>query len=135
MKILVDTNVVLDILLKRKDFVEVSQGALEKALTNGDRLFFSSSSVTDVYYLIRKQTGNKEIALNAIKKMAEFLVFAEVNGNCVLAATFSKLSDYEDAVIDAVASNLKADLILTRNGKDFRNAKNKAMSPSEFLLL
>ena len=76
MKILVDTNVILDILLRRQEFVLDSQRALEMAITQGDRLFFSSSSVTDVYYLIRKQTGDKTIALNAIKQMAEFLTFA-----------------------------------------------------------
>ena len=108
MKILVDTNVILDILLRRQEFVLDSQRALEMAITQGDRLFFSSPSVTDVYYLIRKQTGDKTIALNAIKQMAEFLTFAEVDGNCILAATFSKLNDYEDAVVDAVASNVKA---------------------------
>ena len=103
------------------------------AITQGDRLFFSSSSVTDVYYLILKQTGDKTIALNAIKQMAEFLTFAEVDGNCILAATFSRLNDYEDAVVDAVASNVKANYILTRNVGDFKNANNKAIDPFTFV--
>jgi predicted nucleic acid-binding protein len=132
-KILVDTNVILDILLRRQEFLLDSQRALEMAITQGDRLFFSSSSVTDVYYLIRKQTGDKTIALNAIKQMAEFLTFAEVDGNCILAATFSKLNDYEDAVVDAVASNVKANYILTRNVGDFKNANNKAIDPFTFV--
>ena len=132
MKILVDTNVILDIILKRAEFAIDSQAALEKATLNGDRLYFSSSAVTDVYYLVRKQTQSKETALTAIKQMAEFLVFAEVNSNCILAATLSKLNDYEDAVIDAVASNLKADYIMTRNVEDFKNAINKVITPKEF---
>ena len=133
MKILVDTNVILDVLLQRQEFLSDSQSALEKAIVQGDRLYFSSSAATDVYYLVRKQTGDKAIALNAIKQMAEFLTFAEVNGNCVLAATLSKLNDYEDAVVDAVASNVKAHCILTRNIDDFKNANNKAISPSTFI--
>ncbi|MCR5457966.1 MAG: PIN domain-containing protein [Clostridiales bacterium] len=133
MKILVDTNVILDVLLNRTEFINDSLAALEKASLQGDRLYFSSSSVTDVYYLIRKQTQSKEMALDAIKKMAEFLVFAEVNGNCILAATVSKLNDYEDAVVDAVASNVKADYIMTRNLTDFKNANNKVMSPTDFV--
>lgn len=133
MKILVDTNVILDVLLQRQEFLSDSQSALEKAIVQGDRLYFSSSAATDVYYLVRKQTGDKAIALNAIKQMAEFLTFAEVNGNCVLAATLSKLNDYEDAVVDAVASNVKADCILTRNLDDFKNANNKAIDPAAFI--
>ena len=133
MRILVDTNVILDVLLNRKDFIAASQGALEKAIQKGDRLYFSSASATDVYYLIRKQTGSKETALNGIKKMAEFLTFAEVNENCILAATLSRINDYEDAVVDAVGANLKADFILTRNAADFKNAHCKAITPSDYV--
>lgn len=134
MKVLVDTNVILDVLLQRQEFFHDSQSALEKAIARGDRLYFSSSSATDVYDLVRKQTGDKVIALNAIKQMAEFLTFAEVDGNGILAATLSKLNDYEDAAVDAVASNVKADCILTRNLDDFKNANNIAVEPSDFLM-
>ena len=133
MKILVDTNVILDVLLERQNFITDYQSALEKAISRGDRLYFSSSAATDVYYLIRKQTGDKVIALNAIKQMAEFLTFAEVNENCILAATSSKLSNFEDAIVDAVASYVKADCILTRNLDDFKNANNKAIDHSSFI--
>ena len=133
MKILVDTNVILDIILKRQEFFYDSQSALEKAIAQGDRLFFSSSAVTDVYYLIKKQTKDQTIALNAIKQMAEFLIFATVDENCILGATLSKISDYEDALVDTVASTVKVDYILTRNLDDFKHANNKAISPSEFI--
>ena len=48
MRILVDTNVVLDILLKRTEFVQDSYGALEKAYNKGDILFLSASAITDL---------------------------------------------------------------------------------------
>ena len=57
--------------------------------------------------------------MNAIKFLAEILTFAEVNGNCILAATLSNFSDYEDAVVDAVAKNVKADYILTSIQQEF----------------
>ena len=132
MRILVDTNVILDILLNRKDFVETSREALEKAISNGDRLYFSSSSVTDVYYLIRKSI-NKNIALKAIMQMSEFFIFASVDSDCILTATLSKIGDYEDALVDTVASSIHADYIMTRNILDFKNARNKIISPSVFL--
>ena len=133
MRILIDTNIILDIFLNRKDFIESSQSAIEKAINNGDRIFFSSSAVTDVYYLVRKNTKDKEIALNAIKQMSEFLSFAEVNEQCILSATLSNVSDYEDAVVDSVASFIKADYIITRNVDDFKNSANKVLTPNEFL--
>ena len=132
MRILVDTNVILDILLNRNDFVETSREALEKAISNGDRLYFSSSSVTDVYYLIRKSI-NRNIALKAIMQMSEIFIFATVDSDCILTATLSKIGDYEDALVDTVASSIDADYIMTRNILDFKNARNKIISPSGFL--
>ena len=92
MKILVDTNVILDILLEREDFYKESHVALEKAIVNGDRLYFSSASVTDVYYVVKKKTGSREIAIDAIKKMMEFLIITEVNEDSIIEALCSSFS-------------------------------------------
>ena len=67
MRLLIDTNVFLDVLLNRKDFVDTSKAVLEKAIKEGDNLYLSSSAMTDIYYVIRKQTKSREIALAAIK--------------------------------------------------------------------
>lgn len=133
MKIFVDTNVVLDVLLSRTPFLEDSQAALEEALQAGHCLYFSSSAATDVYYLVRKKTGDRDLALQAIIHMAEFLDFAEVNGDCILSAAASRLPDFEDAVVDEVASLVHADCILTRNVGDFRNANHPAIHPADFV--
>lgn len=133
MKLLLDTNVVLDVLLERSDFIDNSLGVFQKAISNGDRLYFSASSATGVYYIVRKQTGNKEQALNCIKRLAKLLTFAEVTEESVLAATISKIEDYKDAVIDNVASRIKADYIITRNVDDFKKSKNNIISPNEFI--
>ena len=135
MRILIDTNVILDILLKREEFVSISQAALEKSINQGDMLFFSSSAVTDIYYLIRKNTGSREKALNAIKQLAEFLTFATVDENCIMEAMLSKISDYEDAVVDVVASRANVDYIMTRNIEDFKNSDNNVISPMEYLTI
>lgn len=135
MKILVDTNVVLDIILNRPDFVQDSQLALEKAMSNGDRLFFSSSAATDVYYVVRKETGDREKAIEAIQDLCVLFAFADVNGECISDALFSKIDDFEDAVIDTVASNLKVDYLMTRNLNDFKNSKNQIITPSEYLYI
>lgn len=133
MKILLDTNIVLDILLERKEFINDSLSALTKAISNGDRIYLSSSAATDIYYVIRRQTGNKDEALKGIKKISEILSFADVNEECVLKACKSKITDFEDAVVDEVASNIKVDYIITRNIKDYNNSKNKILTPKEYI--
>lgn len=133
MRILVDTNVVLDILLKRTEFVQDSYGALEKAYNKGDILFLSASAITDIYYLIRKETSNKAMALDSIKKLCVFFSLAEVNDSSIILALNSRIKDFEDAVVDSVAQQIKADFILTRNEKDFIGSKTIAKTPLFYL--
>ena len=133
MRLLIDTNVFLDILLNRKDFVDTSKAALEKAISKGDNLYLSSSAATDIYYVIRKQTKSREQAILGIKKLISIVRFAEVNEKCILYAALSRVNDYEDAVVDQVASNIDADYIITRNTKHFKNAYNSVLSPQEYL--
>ncbi|MCR5309106.1 MAG: PIN domain-containing protein [Bacilli bacterium] len=135
MKIFVDTNVIIDILLNKANFVEDSQKALELGFANGDRMYFSSSSVTDVYYLLRKAFQSKENALDAIKDLVVLFDFVEVNEDCILKAIDSKICDFEDAVIDAAASKIEADYILTRNVDDFKNSLNLVINPTDFIKL
>lgn len=133
MRILVDTNVILDIILERKQFLDDSKKSIIKAINSGDRLFFSSSAVIDVFYVVHKITGSREKALEGIITMSAFMDFAEVNEKCILNALVSDMNDFEDSVIDSVASYIKADMILTRNVSDFTNSKISAVCPYDYV--
>ena len=134
MRILIDTNVILDVLLNRKEFVNDSLAAIKKAISEGDRVYISSSAATDIYYLIRKQTGSRAKAMEGIKTIAKIMGFADVNEKCILYATQSKIMDFEDAVVDTVAVFTNASLIITRNVTDFKFSRTKVMSPQQYLL-
>lgn len=133
MIVLLDTNVVLDVLLGREEFLKDSLDVMTKAVNNGDRMYITASSITDIYYLMRKQTQNKDRAISDIKKLATLFSFAEVNEECIMRAFDSKLNDFEDAVVDSVAKHIKADYIITRNIKDFKRSKTKAITPIQYL--
>ena len=135
MNILIDTNVLLDVTLQREKFFDSSNNSLRYALTNGHYLFFSSSSVTDYYYLLRKNKRSKENAIECIKDIATIATLATVDEKCIFRALESNISDFEDAVVDAVATSIHADIILTRNKKDFINSNHKVLTPEEFINL
>ena len=132
MKVLVDSNVIIDVLTRREPFYNDSNSALERLFRDGSKLYVSSSSITDIYYLLRKRIGNHKRALEEIKKLAGAFDIAEVNQQCIIDALQSKMSDFEDAVIDSVAANIGVNIILTRNKKDFKEAKTKICTPDEF---
>ena len=135
MRVLFDTNVILDFLLDRKPFDDDSFDAVKKTIFNGDKAYISSNSITDIYYLIHREYKKKENCLKPIKSLFNIFYIAEVNEKSIELAISSKLKDFEDAVLDSVGYQLQVDYIITRNKNDFKDSLNMIVNPTEFLKL
>jgi predicted nucleic acid-binding protein len=135
MKVLFDTNVILDVILKRMPFYNDSRSILYMASQREIAGFVSASSITDIYYLTEKTFRNTESAQKAIYKLLEVVYAADTKGQDIKSALKLGFPDFEDAVVCAVAIREKADFIITRNVKDFALSPVRAVSPKEFLLL
>lgn len=131
MKLLVDTNIILDILCKREGFFENSLQSLEKALTH-DMPMISSSSITDIYYIIRKSLGS-DIAKEKLKELISMVKVMDTRESDIEKALNCNISDFEDAVVSMIAKRAKCKYILTRNINDFKNSEVPAILPSEFI--
>lgn len=135
MKLLIDTNVILDILLKREPFFEDSYQAIRTAINNNDECYISVTAATDIFYILRKALQSAEQAKEYLGSLARLAEFTDVLAVDALDALSSEVADYEDAVVEAVADRIGADYILTRNIKDYLNAKIPAVTPTELLNL
>ncbi len=133
MKIMCDTNIIIDVLLEREPFVEDSCKVLslcEDHLIHG---FVSASSVTDVYYLVRKYTHSTDLAYKAVGKLLEIVKVGSVTNNDVLTAFQQKAEDFEDCLVATCAKSIRCDCIVTRNKKDFEEFGIPLLTPAEFL--
>ena len=83
MTVLFDTNVILDSLLERSPFAEKSSAAVQNAIDNGHRCLVSASSATDLYYIIRKQTGDRKAAWEKMTLLSHVFEFSSVSGDVV----------------------------------------------------
>lgn len=135
MKLLIDTNVILDILLKREPFFEDSYQAIRTAIDNNDECYISVTAATDIFYILRKALQSAEQAKEYLGSLARLAEFTDVLAVEALDALSSEVADYEDAVVEAVADRIGADYILTRSIKDYLNAKIPAVTPTELLNL
>ena len=133
MRILIDTNVILDILQKREPFFADSYRALRKALESDAECLLSASAATDIFYMLRKALGSAQQAKEQIEKLAQLVSFADVQGMDIHTALMREMPDFEDAVVDAVAERNGASYILTRNIKDFAGSVVPAILPVDFL--
>lgn len=130
MKILFNTNVVLDVLLNRQPFAANAIhlfSAVEQAVIQG---FLCATTITTLDYLCTK-TIDRQSAKNAINGLLELFAVAEVNQHILKAAIASGFTDFEDAVLYQAGICAGIDGLVTRNAKDFNLAECPVYHPNE----
>lgn len=135
MKILVDTNVIIDALTGREPFREAAEQIFMLAANQIEDMFITASSATDIYYLIRKHLHDADQAKNTMSKLYELFHILDVTSNDCREALSSGVKDYEDAVVASCADRTRMDYIVTRNIKDYEHSKVKALLPDKLLKL
>lgn len=131
-KLLVDTNVVLDVVLVRDAWLEGSTGIL-KAITTGRAAgFVAGHGLTTIYYLLARLNG-RTAAATAIGDLLQICEVVPLTTADFQRALALGLNDFEDAVTAAAALAIDADYLVTRNEKDFRNIPVVARSPAALL--
>jgi predicted nucleic acid-binding protein len=135
MRILIDTNVVLDFLLQRDPFFQDAE-RLFQAISQ-DRVvgYVTATTLTDIFYIARRHTKSIEKARLAVSETLTAMAVCPVDRGVLETALSSNCADFEDAVqiFSAVAQGL--DAIVTRNQKDFIGSNLPIYSPTELLNL
>ena len=135
MKILVDTNIIIDTLTGREPFRESAEQIFILAANQIEDMYITASSATDIYYLVRKHLHNTEQSKNTMSKLYQLFGILDVTANDCQDALLLDMKDYEDAVISCCAKRNQMDYIVTRNIKDYEHSKVKVLLPEEFLKL
>lgn len=133
MKMMCDTNVILDVLLEREPFVEASCQVLSLCEEHRIDGFVSASSITDIFYLVRKYTHSTELAYKAVGKLLEIVKVCSVTNEDILTAFQRKARDFEDCLVATCAKAIHCDCIVTRNKKDFKEFGIPLLTPEELI--
>jgi len=129
-KIFLDTNILLDIVLDRKPFSDNAERVVASRYTHKKRLFTSVLSLANVAYVVRK-AGKNPTAV--ILDFMEWVEVVNLTKNELELSLKSKFKDFEDALQFYSALSIKADLIVTRDVKDFVPSTIPVQSPLQFL--
>lgn len=132
MKILIDTNIIIDYLVDRVPFADHAEKVLELCRSGKVKGFLTASAITDIYYVISKTIG-REKSLEAIRTLCSILDIANVGKADILGAMELGMPDYEDALAAQCAKRIKADYIITRNTAGFIASPVPAAEPASFL--
>lgn len=130
MKILLDTNIVLDVLMDRMPFADAATELFSKVEDGTIIGYLCGTTITTVYYLAAKSVGAPRAQVE-IKKMLGLFEVAPVNRVVLESALVADFSDFEDAVIHEAACLVGAEAIVTRNQKDFKKSRIPVYSAEE----
>ena len=133
MKVLFDTNVILDYLIQREPFYSDSREVIllsaEKKLDG----IIGAGSIADIHYICRKEYQNVEKSLNLIIDLLKLVTLVDTKAYDINNAVAFTMPDFEDAIIAATALRETAEYIITRNIKDFAQSPIPAITPSDLL--
>jgi len=134
MKLLIDTNVILDALMNRGTWASSAHSLLVKIAEETVEGYVTANTITDLYYLLRKYFQDKSKAKQVLMDLTESIKILDVNSkDCERAFTLD-VSDFEDALIISCAVRHNIDYIVTRNLVDFKNSLVKSIETSAILL-
>ena len=134
MRVLLDTNVVLDVLLQREPHVEHSAavlGVVESGLVTG---LVGATTITTLHYLVAKALGARR-ARKHVETILSLCEVAPVTADVLREALALRFEDYEDAVLHESARRARARGVVTRDAAGFKNAELPVYSPEEFLAM
>jgi predicted nucleic acid-binding protein len=133
MTVLIDTNVILDYVLKREPFAQTAFDCLDRLIISRDKIWLTASTITDIFYITRKAIHDAAAAKSVVAKLINAFNIASVDKNDCLNALETETDDFEDALVIQCANRIKADYIITRNTRHFINSPIPAISPKDFL--
>lgn len=132
MVLLIDTNIILDVLMDRPEFIKDSSMIWKLCETGRAKGYLSTLSYANMMYIMRKQMTPEQIE-EVFHRISLIFEFADFSSNVLERAVGMKWKDFEDAVQSATAESVRADYIITRNIRDFAKSKVMAFTPAEFL--
>ena len=132
MILLIDVIVLLDILMKRQEFVKDSSVIWKLCETGKVKGYVSSLTIASIVDIMQKEMDPQKIE-EVLSMLSMIFEFTDLCVSDIQQAARMQWNDYEDAIQSATAQRIHADFIITRNIKDFAKSNILAFTPAELL--
>lgn len=132
MRAYIDTNILVDLVLARQEFLPDAQRVFALGYAGEVQLVVSALSYVNTIYLGRKYKYPMDQVYSKLRLIADFVDVADLSGQNVVDMLSSGWNDYKDATQHRLAVDEQADCIVTRNKKDFMASSIAVFTPEEF---
>jgi len=130
--ILLDTDVLIDVALDRAPHAAASAELLDRLEVSRRGAFVAWHSISNLYYLVAPQRGAVDTRA-FVRELVTFVTVAPTDTESLRFATMLPMDDFEDAMQVAAARACGADIIVSRNVRDYEASPIPAMTPAEAL--
>lgn len=133
MRVLIDTNVWLDIVLGREEFSDPAFAVLCECIDGNEEMCVAATTLKDVFYIAERLQG-AEAAYGAVERMLELARVVAVDDLVCRRALELERPDYEDGIIAAAAEADAVDLIVTRDEDAFAESAVRRVTPIQLMV-
>ena len=135
LRILVDTNVLLDYLLCREPFEQAARNIVIACKRKQISGCIAAHSISNIFFILRKEFSAEE-RRSLLRNLCKLFEVEGIDKSKILEALEDgKFSDFEDCLQEKCAVGFRADYIVTRNCDDFRESKIPCIEPEAFCKL
>lgn len=132
MRLLIDTNIIIDVLLDRPGLADSSLNIWRLCEAEEAEGYLSTLSFANIAYILRKEL-TPESTESILKTLNTIFMFVDLTGSDLQEAAKLYWEDYEDALQSNAAKRIRADFIVTRNIRDFSESSVPAIMPEDLL--
>lgn len=132
MKVLIDTNVIMDVLVGREPFLQMSRFVVRLCDEGVIEGYLAAHSITNLFYMLRKYYDADECHDIVLNLFDIFTVVGIDESNLMAALKNKSFHDFEDCLQVECGKEVKADYIITRDLKDFTHSDIECLTPAEF---
>ncbi|GHT69838.1 twitching motility protein PilT [Spirochaetia bacterium] len=133
MNVLLDSNIALDIMLRREPFYHDAKDIVEDSQNGVYTAFVSASAVTDIYYIACRILKDEKLVMSRLKALLKTVAVAAVTGAEIHRAINLDWADFEDCVQYTAGENLAVRYIITRDTDGYAASEIPVVSPEKFL--
>ncbi len=133
MRILIDTNVILDILFEREPHFTDSIRVIHMCEDGYAEGIVTSKTISDVYFFLQKQIKNEKKVRVLLRRIMSIFTVCDYTSQAMMDALDLENADYEDATAATCAKAEKCNMIITRNKTHFKGTGIKCLTPEEFV--
>lgn len=134
LRVFLDTNIVLDALMRREPFADAAAAIFEAGAADDISLQIAATSLKDIFYIYSKHCGQEQ-AHARLKDLIVLCAICAIDFPVCQDALHSTEPDFEDALVMTSAAFEFSDFLVTRDAAAFKGSEVRKISPDDFVRL